>query len=98
VVKVRFVERQRLVDPQARAPQHDDQAARAATMAPVAGGAHDRDDLLDGRRVGRITASLVAWRTPGVECRHRGRRPPATRGIEQHFAHDSSSEVNETLV
>jgi hypothetical protein len=67
-------------------------------MASVTGRAHDRDDLLDGRRVGRVAASLVAWRTAGVEPRHRGRRPPTTRGIEQDFAHDSSSGVNETLV
>jgi len=67
-------------------------------VAPVAGRAHDRDDLLDGRRVGRIAASLVAWRTADVESRQRGRRPPTTRGIEQHFAHGSSSGVNETLV
>jgi hypothetical protein len=98
VVEVRLVERERLVDPQARAPQHDDQAAKPATVAPVAGGAHDRDDLLNGRRIGRIATSLVPWRTAGVKSRHRGRRPPTTRGIEQHFAHDSSSAVNETLV
>jgi len=98
VVEVGLVERQRLVDPPARAPQHDHEAAQAATVAPVAGSAHDRDDLLDGRRVGRITASLIPWRTAGVLPRHRGRRPPTTRGIEQHFAHDSSSGVNGTLV
>jgi hypothetical protein len=81
-----------------RAPQHDDQAAQPAAMAPVAGGAHDRDDLLDGRRVGRIAASLVAGRTAGMEPRHRGRRPKTPSSIEQHFAHDSSSEANETLL
>jgi hypothetical protein len=66
-------------------------------VAPVAGRAHDRDDLLDGRRVGRIAASLVPWRTAGVEPRHRGRRPRTTGGNEQHVADDSSSGVNETL-
>src|SRR3954453_12146502 len=60
-------------------------------MAPVTGRAHDRDDLLDARRIGRIAASLVPWRTAGVEARQGGRRPPTTGGVEQDFAHDSSS-------
>jgi hypothetical protein len=35
----------------------------------------DRDDLLDGRRVGRIPQALVARRTTGVKAGHRRRRP-----------------------
>jgi hypothetical protein len=66
-------------------------------MAPVAGSAHDRDDLLNGGRVGRIAASVVAGRTTGVEPRQCRRRPPTTSSIEQNFAHDSSSGANETL-
>jgi hypothetical protein len=66
-------------------------------MAPVTGRAHDRDDLLNARRVGRVTASFVPWRAAGVEPRHRGRRPSTTCGIEQDFVHDSSSGANETL-
>src|SRR3954469_18388185 len=60
-------------------------------MAPGTGRAPDRDDLLDARRIGRIAASLVPWRTAGVEPRQGGRRPPTTGGVEQDFAHDSSS-------
>jgi len=29
------------VDPESRSPQHDDQAAQPASMAPVTGRAHD---------------------------------------------------------
>src|SRR3954466_4651107 len=82
LVEVGLVERQRLVNPQARAPQHDDQPAQAATVAPVAGSAHDRDDLLDGRRVGRVAATPcfvadgrrgtpAAWRATADDQRHR---------------------------
>jgi hypothetical protein len=39
--------------------------------------------ILDGRRIGRIALSLVAWRAAGVKARHRRRRPPTTGGVEQ---------------
>src|SRR5829696_8590328 len=45
-IQVGLDERERLVDPQARPPQHDDQAAQPAAVHAVAGAAHDRDDLL----------------------------------------------------
>jgi hypothetical protein len=69
-------------------------------VAPVTGRAHDRDDLLDGRRIGGIPASFVPWRTAGVEPGHCGRRSPTARGIEQYLGHDSSSpgRANEMLV
>jgi len=38
----------------------------------VAGGAHDRDDLLDRRWVGGVADPLVARRPAGMEVRHRG--------------------------
>jgi hypothetical protein len=40
----------RLADPQPGAPQHDDQAPEPDALAILAGGAHDRDDLLDRGR------------------------------------------------
>jgi hypothetical protein len=48
----------------------------------VAGDPHDRNDLLDGGRIGRISHALVARRTPGVKARHRRRRPTTTGGIK----------------
>jgi hypothetical protein len=68
VVEVRLVERQRFMDAQARSPQHDDQTTQPATMAPVTRRAHDRDDLLHGRRIGRVAVSLVTWRAASVKA------------------------------
>ena len=48
-VQVGFGQRERLMDAQAGAPEHDDQPAQPAAMDAVAGGAHDGDDLLDRR-------------------------------------------------
>jgi hypothetical protein len=49
----------------------------------LAGLAHDGDDLLDPRGVGRVMEPLVPRRTPRVETGQRGRRTPATRRIEK---------------
>jgi hypothetical protein len=54
VVEVGLVERESLANAQAGAPVHHDQAAQAAALRAVAGGAHDGDDLLDRGRVGGI--------------------------------------------
>jgi hypothetical protein len=40
------------VDAQPRPPQHDDQGAQPTPVPAVARGAHNGDDLLDGRRIG----------------------------------------------
>jgi hypothetical protein len=72
-IEVAFGERERLMDPQASAPQDGDQAARPATVDAVAGTAHYRDDLLDRRRVGRIAHPLVARRAASMEGRQRRR-------------------------
>ena len=79
------------MDAQPGAPEHDDQPAQPPAVAPVAGGAHDGDDLLDGRRIGRVAHALVARRAAGVEPGHRRRRAAATGGIEQQLGHDPSS-------
>jgi hypothetical protein len=52
-------ERERFVDTQAAAPEHDDQRAQAPPVAVLPGEAHDRDDLLDRRRVGRVAHPLI---------------------------------------
>jgi hypothetical protein len=71
------VQRERFVDAKTGAPQHDDQPAQPPAVPTVAGDAHDRDDLLDGGRVGWIAQALVARRTTGVKAGHRRRRAPA---------------------
>jgi hypothetical protein len=71
-VQVGLCQRKRLADAQARAPQHDDQAAQPAAVHGVASAAHDRNDLLDRGRIGRVAHPLVARRPTGVELRQRG--------------------------
>src|SRR5688572_2223274 len=46
-IEVGLGERERLADPQAGAPEHDDQAAQPAAVDTVTGAAHHGDDLLD---------------------------------------------------
>src|SRR6516164_4175221 len=48
-------------------------------VAVMAGLAHDRDDLIDRRRVGGVALALVTRRDPCAEARH-GRRRAATSG------------------
>src|SRR4051794_40750262 len=86
-VKISLGERERLADPQPGAPEHDDQGAQAPPVDRLAGGAHDRDDLLDRGRVRRVADPLVAWRATGVESRQRGGRAATTGGIEQTLGH-----------
>jgi hypothetical protein len=64
-------------------PEQHDECPRPQSVQRVAGAAHDRDQLLDGRRIGRVAQCFVAWRTPAVVAGHRGRRTAAARGVEQ---------------
>jgi hypothetical protein len=72
-VEVSLAERERFVDAQAGAPQHDDQSARPQAVRRRASLSHDGDDLFDLRRIGGIPAALVPRRPAGVEPWHRGR-------------------------
>src|SRR3954469_7583000 len=81
-IEVRFAQRERFVDAQAGAPEHHDQPAKPPAVPTVAKDAHDRDDLLDGGRVGWIAQAFVARRMTGVKARHCRRRAPTTGGIE----------------
>jgi hypothetical protein len=83
-------EGKRLVDAKARAMTR--RSARAAVVgADRRGGARDRDNLLDRRRIGGITHTLVAWRTSCTESGHRRRRAATTSSIEQQLGHDAPS-------
>jgi hypothetical protein len=83
-------EGKRLVDAKARAITR--RSARAAVVgADRRGGARDRDNLLDRRRIGGITHTLVAWRTSCTESGHRRRRPATTSSMEQQLGHDAPS-------
>jgi hypothetical protein len=72
-IKIGFAEGEGLVDAKAGSPQHDDQSAKPTTLDTVAGATHDRDDLLDSRRIGRIAPALVARRTTNPQAGHRRR-------------------------
>jgi hypothetical protein len=51
-IKIRLAQRERLVDAQPSAPQHDDQATQPTPVTTIVGAAHHTDDLLHGRRIG----------------------------------------------
>ena len=59
-IEVALAQRERLLDTEPGAPEHDDQRPQASAVAIVGSSAHHRDDLLDGRRVGGIELPLVA--------------------------------------
>jgi hypothetical protein len=82
-VEVHLGQRQRLADPQSGAPQHDDQATQPGAVNAVTGLSHDRDDLLDWRRVRRVSEALVPRWASGEIPRQSGRRPTAAGGVEQ---------------
>jgi hypothetical protein len=79
---IRRPARERFVDTKTGPPQHDDQPAQPPAVQIIAGDAHDRDDLLDGRRIGWLAQALVARRMTSVKAGHRRRRAPTTGGIE----------------
>jgi hypothetical protein len=73
-------------------PEHDGQSVQPRSVLAVSGVTHHRDDLLDGRRIGRRALALVARRSSSVESRHCRGRPTTASGIEQHFGHGASSQ------
>jgi hypothetical protein len=89
-VRVTLLEGECFADPQAGTPEQHDQRAKAVTVSAVADRAHDRDDLLNARRIGRVPLALVAWWTPSVIARHSRGRSAVTSGVQQHGFHESS--------
>ena len=69
-VKIALAQRERLADPQTRAPEHDDHAAQADPIGVIARGTHHRDDLLDGRWVWRVAETFVARGSALIKARH----------------------------
>jgi hypothetical protein len=82
-IEVALAQRERLLDAEPGAPEHDDQRPQASAVAIVGSSAHHRDDFLDGRRVGGIELPLVAGRATGVVARQGCGRSPPTGGIER---------------
>ena len=83
-VEVALCECERFVNAQAAAPEHNDHRAQPPAVTVTRGVPHDRDDLLDGRWVGRVPDPLVARRATGVIARHRRGRAAPTGGIENY--------------
>ncbi len=79
---VLFAQRECLLDAEPTAPQHRDHRAEPPAVRIVAGVAHHRDNLLNGRRVGWVEHALVAGSTPCVKARERRRRAAAPSRIE----------------
>jgi hypothetical protein len=90
LIEVCLTQRERFVDAQPRAPEHDDERAQPRPVDVAAGVSHDGDDLGDGGRVGWIALALVARRAARVEPGHGQWRSRATRGIEEHLGHNAS--------
>jgi hypothetical protein len=88
-VKVGLGKRERFADPQASAPQQHDQGAQPQPVGLVANGAHDSDDLLARRRVGRVALPFVARRAALVVAGHRRWRATVTGGVQLYRPHES---------
>src|SRR5215211_2573658 len=72
-----------LVDAESRAPEQHDQRTHARAVGSFASPAHDRHDLLDRGRIGRVAQPLVARRAPGQIAGQRDGRATAAGGIQQ---------------
>ena len=72
-IDIGLVQRQRLGDPQATAPEHSYQRPDPKTMATLPGLTHDEDDFLGPGRVRRVLHPFVARRAASKIPRQRGR-------------------------
>lgn len=73
LIEIGFGEIERFSDAKARAPEHGDRAAHPVALRARAGLAHDRNNLLNARRISRVVQALVARRTTSVIAGHRSR-------------------------
>jgi hypothetical protein len=71
------------------APEHGYHAAHSEPVGVIARGVHDGDDLLDGRRIRRITTTFVPRRATLVKARHRGWRPSPAGAVQQRWCGSS---------
>jgi hypothetical protein len=86
--QIALVEIWRFADPQPGAPQQNNQSTKSLSVGAIANSTHHRDDLVDGRRVGRVVLALVPRRASAVIARHRRRRAAMTGDIQRHRFHD----------
>jgi hypothetical protein len=98
LVQIGLGEREGLVDTNARAPQHNDQTTHPPAMTSVSGLTHDRHDLVDRGRIGRVTAAFVRRDSPGVMAGHGRRGPRAAGGVQQLMSRHGSLLLESGLV
>jgi len=84
LIEVGFGERECLVDPQPRTPEHDDQVVEPVALASVMGLAHDRDDL-DRWWISGVALALAPWCLACAEPRHRRGRASPAGGIDERL-------------
>jgi hypothetical protein len=73
-VEIGLGKSERFADPKPGSPQDHSQCSQASAVGTIAGGAHDGDDLLDGRRVPPESALFRGWvpgRWPGIVASER---------------------------
>ena len=85
LVEVSFAERERFLDALTCPPEDHDEPSQALPVWAVAGCAHHGDNLLNLRRIGRVTMAFVAGRAPRMKPRHRRRRTTPTGAVEQRL-------------
>jgi hypothetical protein len=67
-------------------------------MTSVSGLTHDRHDLVDRGRIGRVTAAFVRRDSPGVMAGHGRRGPRAAGGVQQLMSRHGSLLLESGLV
>jgi hypothetical protein len=87
-IEVALMKRERLADSETGTPEQHNECAESASVGAIADGSHDCDDLLHGRRVGRVLLAFVSWRAPAVVAGHRRRRAAVARNVEHDGLHD----------
>jgi hypothetical protein len=85
LIEIGLAQRERFLDAQPGPLEDHDQAAQAASVGVVAGGAHHGDELLDLRRIGRIAKAFVVRRLTGVEAGHGRRGTTSTGAVERQL-------------
>jgi hypothetical protein len=82
-VAIELVEVERFLDAQSGAPEDDDQRTGAGAVLGVLAAAHDGDDLLGARWVGREVAALIRGPAFGLASRARDGRPAHGGRVQQ---------------
>jgi hypothetical protein len=90
-LEVGLCKRERLTDPQAGTPKHDDKCTQPNAMRALADLTHHLNDLLDPRRISWVSVTAITRWPSGVIARQGCGGAAATGTIEQNVCgHDTS--------